>query len=279
MLSQAIRKGFKLSYAPRVALAANRKIGVQSLRLLLEHQVEPVALLVPKGKNVDPSVQELQDMLPQTPVLHGKEFREAAGVAMLDSLRLDYLLSVHFPYIITQGVLDIPRVGTLNLHPAYLPFNRGWHTPSWAILEGTPYGATLHWVDEGTDTGAIALQRAIDIRYTDTADTLYARVLTAELELLRKAIPLLKTDALPCEPQRGRGSEHLKSDLRRVRRLNLDERLPVREVLRRLRALTTNREAEAAWFEIDGQRYLVQIAISQDRSAEPRPQLRIHKAA
>ena len=237
-----------------------------------------MALLVAKGKNADRSVRELQDILPHVPTLFGKEFREPAGVETLNSLQLDYLLSVHFPYIIPRAVLDTPRVGALNLHPAFLPFNRGWHTPSWAILEDTPYGATLHWIDEGMDTGAIALQRAIRVHAADTADTLYSRVLAAEIELLREAIPLLKSYSLPIVPQEGQGTEHRKSDLHRMRRLDLDQRLPVREVLRQLRALTTNQDDEAAWFELDGQRYLVQISVRRDCSVN-QPQLRIRRAA
>lgn len=260
-------------------MAANRGIGVQALRLLLEHQIQPVALLIPKGRSADRSNAELVRALPTVPLLQGKEFREAGGLARLLSLNIDYLLSVHFPYIVPQTVLDVPRIGSLNLHPAYLPFNRGWHTPSWAILDQTPYGATLHWIDAGMDTGDIALQHKVDVLASDTADTLYARVLAAEIEILREAIPLLKTNSVPRVAQEGQGTEHLKSDLRRVRRLDLDERMPVREVLRRIRALTTNRDEEAAWFELNGERFLVQLSIRQDLSAVEQPTLKIFKAA
>lgn len=263
---------------PRIAFAANRKIGADALRVLLERGIEPVALIVPKGKNVDPAVGEMLRTIPHVPAIHGKVFREADGIGRLESLDIDYFLSIHFPYIIPRSVLDVPRIGSLNLHPAYLPYNRGWHTPSWAILDQTPYGATLHWVDEGLDTGDIAVQREVEITPSDTADTLYARVLATELEVLREAIPMLKARALPRIPQQGKGTQHIKADLTRVRRLNLDERMTVREVLQRIRALTTNRGDEAAWFEIDGDRYLVQLSIRRDASAN-RPELKIFRAA
>ena len=146
----------------------------------------------------------------------------------------------------------------------FLPYNRGWHTPSWAILDQTPYGATLHWVDEGLDTGDIALQHTVEVRPSDTANELYARVLTTELEILQEALPLMRSGTLPRTPQTGTGTSHTKSDLNCQRRLDLNERLPVHEVLRRIRALTTNRDDEAAWFEIDGERYLVQLIVQKD---------------
>lgn len=267
-----------MSNSPRVAIAANRNIGVQSLHLLLEHGITPVALLVPKGRNNVAAARELARILPHAPILHGKEFREPGGVARLRKLQVDYLISIHWPYLIPKSVLDVPRFGTLNLHPGYLPYNRGWHTPSWAILEQTPYGATLHWVDEGLDTGDIALQCRVRVRDDDTADTLYARVLMAELEILRDAIPLLKANRLPRIPQVGQGSEHQKSDLNRIRQLHLEERLPVGEVLKRIRALTTSRDEEAAWFQLGNERYLVQVSICRDHSYE-RPDLKVFRAA
>lgn len=259
---------------PRIALAANRKIGVQALQLLLDHDLEPIALMVADGKSADTSVIELKHMLPNVPKFVGKRFRSDAGIASLAELKPDYLLSIHFPYIVPQAVLDIPRIGALNLHPAYLPFNRGWHTPSWAILEQTPYGATLHWIDAGMDTGDIALQREVKVQPDDTANSLYARVLTTEIELFEEAIPLIKSGQLPRVPQQGKGTEHVKADLDALRKLELNEQMSIDEVLRKIRALSTNRDDESAWFEVDGIRYFVRLSIQAEAAQD-----RIRRAA
>lgn len=259
-----------MNSSPRIALAANRQLGVQALEMLMEAHMEPVALLLASGKSADASAMDMRRILPSTPTIFGKHFRSEQGLEELAQLDVDYVLSVHFPYIIPQAVLDLPRIGSLNLHPALLPYNRGWHTPSWAILEQTPYGATLHWVDAGMDTGDLALQRPVPVLPNDTANSLYGRVLDAELELLREAIPLLKSGQLPRVPQQGPGTEHVKADLAAMRELHLDEQLPVGEVLRRLRALTTSREDEAAWFEQNGERYLLQLSVTkQEPDAMP----------
>lgn len=252
--------------SPRIAYAANREVGIRALHLLMENQLAPVALLLPGSPQASDSSREMRQSLPEVPVLHDKEFRQPNGVALLESLRIDYLLSVHFPYLLPQAVLDVPRIGTLNLHPAYLPYNRGWHTPSWAIAEQTPYGATLHWVDAGMDTGDIALQRQIDVCVTDTAHELYQRALQAELELLEDAIPHLKSGQLPRIPQPPEGTTHRKADLDSIRKLDLDQDTTAREVLRRICALTTNCWEESAWFEEDGRRFLVRVEIKPGRS-------------
>lgn len=258
---------------PRIGLAANRKIGYDALRLLQNNALAPKVLLVAKGKSADDWTRRLvASVTGETTVIRGNIFREPEGIRHLRALDLDYLISVHFPYIMPPGVLSLPRIGTLNLHPAYLPFNRGWHTPSWAIKEGTPYGATLHWIDEGVDTGDIAVQRQIQVHSGDTADSLYQRVLELELQLFAEALPMIRKHRLPRIPQLGDGTAHRKQDLDAQRCLRLDEALPVRETLRRLRALTTNSWNEAAYFDEGGKRYRVRVVIQPDEErAEIRP--------
>jgi methionyl-tRNA formyltransferase len=187
-------------------------------------------------------------------------------VRILEKAKLDYILSIHFPYMIPPSVLAIPRVGTLNLHPSYLPYNRGWHTPSWSIIHGTPFGATLHWVDESLDSGDIAMQTVVDVLPEDTADSLYQRVLRAEVQLMRDALPRMLDHSLPRRPQHGNATEHRKADLRPMQQLRLSDVMSVDQLLRRLRGLTTNRWDEAPYFERNGVRYRIRVEISREPS-------------
>jgi len=254
---------------PRLAYAGNRKIGVEGLRLLLARGLTPVALLVADEAAFGEAPGQMEALLPGVPTLRGRAFREEAGARLLADLELDYLLSVHFPYRVPGPILALPRIGPLNLHPAWLPYNRGWHTPSWAIYEGTPYGASLHWMSEEVDAGDLALCRRVEVRPDDTADRLYQRVLTAELGLLAEAIPRLILGTLPREPQTGPGTVHRRQDLAAIQRLDLDQTRTVGETLTHLRALTTSRVDEAAWFEAAGRRYAVRVEIVElDRDAE-----------
>jgi methionyl-tRNA formyltransferase len=236
---------------PKLAYAANRAVGLRGLELFLGAGWRPSVLILP-GDGTAEFAQEMKDLVYGAQVLEGRSLREADALEVLASHELDYILSVHFPYLIPREVLEIPRIGTLNLHPAYLPFNRGWHTPTWAILDGTPYGATLHWVDEGLDTGEIALQDKLHVRPDDTAHSLYQRVLELEVQLLREALPLLSEGKLPRVPQQRDGTHHLRQELRALQRIDLSETRTIGDVLNLLRALTTNRLDEAAYFEVDG---------------------------
>jgi methionyl-tRNA formyltransferase len=257
----------------QIAFAGDRDIAVEVLDLLLSHGVTPAALFVvpePAGSHGSELVSRCPGIPPDL-VFWGTEATSPATAASLNSLNLDYLIAIHFPLVLPERILSIPRRGTLNLHPSLLPFNRGWHTPSWTILDGTPAGATLHLMDGGVDTGDIVWQRQLDVRPCDTAHTLYQRLKRLELEVFREALPSLTTGTFQRLPQeKMAGTRHRKSELHSpdIQRLDLSTPLPPEAVLRRIRALTTNRWDEAAYFDIDGRRYRVRIEITPD---DPRP--------
>lgn len=219
-----------------IAFAANRQIGVDCLKILLEEDIVPESLILPEGGDQNDALRAL---LPDVPTCEGKDIDPALVEGK------DYLLSVHFPHIIKKEILDLPSVGTLNLHPAFLPYNKGWHTPTWAIYDGTPFGVTLHWIDEGIDTGPIALQEVVEVLDNDTAHELYQRGLAAEAELFRSALPMLVAKTLPSIPQEGEGTSHKKEDLESIRCIPGDASDEERD--RITRACTTNKPEEAAY--------------------------------
>lgn len=256
----------------RIAFAGDRKVAVEVLDYLIDTGVHPVALLLPPPARAshDQALLARCRSLPPAHVLRGAAFRQPAGIALLRSLELDFLVSVHFPYLVPPDVLGLPRRGCLNLHPAYLPFNRGWHTATWALLEGTPVGATLHYMDTGIDTGAIVHQKQLQAGPGDTAADLYPRLFEAEVEVFREGWPGAAAGTTTVVQQTAEtGTSHTKTDLfrREVQCIDLDEQVRAGELLRRLRALTTSRIDEAAYFEDRGRRFRVQVKITEETSA------------
>jgi len=257
----------------RISFAGDRDISVQVLQYLLKQGVRPLALMVshPNRATHALELRELCNYLPKEYVFVGKEFRSPAAIEKSRKLELDFIISIHFPYVVPKEVLTIPQIGALNLHPAYLPYNRGWHTPSWAILEGTPVGATLHFMDEGIDTGDIVSQRQIEILPDDTADTLYRRLKQLEFNVFKEAWPLIVEKNFTRRAQNPKvGTSHHRKDLfhPEIQLINLEKEVKAEELLKKLRALTTNRVDEAAYFEVNGRRYRVQIHIVEEKGVD-----------
>lgn len=78
--------------------------------------------------------------------------------------------------IIPPEIIKIPKLGCLNIHPGLLPEYRGRYSTAYAIFNGErTTGVTLHWIDEGIDSGPIIMQEKIKISSADTARDLYER--------------------------------------------------------------------------------------------------------
>ena len=260
------------SEAPRTIYAGDRDIAVWVLQFILEEGIGPLALLVPAADKATHASEliTLCNYLQRSFVLRGTAFREPSGLELLHSLAPDYVICVHFPYVVPQAVLQIPSVGVLNLHPAFLPYNRGWHTPTWAILEGTPYGGTLHFMTEELDAGDIVHRKKLDVSPEDTADTLYRRVKLLELQVFREAWPSLLTGSPPRLPQDpNSGTFHKRKDLftPEIQEIKPNEIVRAWDLIDRLRALTTNCTDEAAYVALGDKRYHIQVRIVPDDGA------------
>ena len=124
---------------------------------------------------------------------NGAEFMQQVQL-----LEVDLIVVAGFPRILKRVLIDIPRLGCINVHPSLLPRYRGPEPLYWALAnhENTT-GVTIHHVDEGIDTGDILLQRKLEIRPNETEITLGQRAARVASELLREAIPLLLAGRAP----------------------------------------------------------------------------------
>ena len=90
--------------------------------------------------------------------------------------------------IIRQQILDVPKIGTLNAHPGYLPFFRGMDVIRWTIIEEGALAVTLHFVDRGVDTGPILLREPIPLYLGDDIAILQKRATHIAAKLIVKGI-------------------------------------------------------------------------------------------
>lgn len=251
----------------KIGFAGDRQIAVEILSYIIEQGVIPSILLVSDNKNNSHS-QELVSIckfLNPDYIIGGSKIADKKSVEKIKKLDLDYLICIHFPYIIPDIILNCVNIGVLNLHPAYLPYNRGWHTPTWAILDKTPFGATLHFMDKSLDTGDIIHQKKLEIFPEDTANTLYQKVLPLEIEIFKEAWPtILNTKICRISQKNVKDSSHKKQDIKKIQKIDLNESINVGNFLNLLKSLTTNNIEESAFFEKEGTKYHVQVKIIKD---------------
>jgi len=118
--------------------------------------------------------------------------RAAYDCRVLDALRPygpALICLAGFMRILSVQFLSAYRGRVLNIHPALLPSFPGLHAQRQALEHGVRVsGCTVHFVDEGVDTGPIILQKAVDVFREDTEETLSARILAQEHQLYWRAV-------------------------------------------------------------------------------------------
>ena len=100
----------------------------------------------------------------------------------------DLVVSAGFMRILAPDFVQTFKV--INTHPALLPLFPGAHAVRDALAAGaTETGSTIHWVDEGIDTGAVIAQEHVEITATDTEESLHERIKIIERGLIVATIP------------------------------------------------------------------------------------------
>ncbi len=148
----------------------------------------------------------------------------------LDALNPDFIVSYGYKHILPKDIIDRYRGKIINLHISYLPYNRGADPNLWSILDCTPTGVTIHYIDEGIDTGDILLQELVGIYGFDTLKTSYDRLHEAIQNLFKDFWILIKHRVLISFKQVGKGSYHNKADKDKLGPFVLDENKTIKEL-------------------------------------------------
>jgi methionyl-tRNA formyltransferase len=192
----------------KIVFMGTPEFAVPSLRKLAESGEEVVALVAqpdkPSGRGrklTPPPTNQLAEKL-GIPVLQPSRIRTDEFVRELKKLNPDLICVVAYGKILPKAVLDLPRLGCVNVHASLLPEYRGAAPINWAIARGEKVtGVTTMMMDEGMDTGDILLQREIPIGEKDTGETLSGKLSQLGAELLIETIGLLKKEELNPQKQ------------------------------------------------------------------------------
>ncbi|WP_066637170.1 phosphoribosylglycinamide formyltransferase [Desulfolucanica intricata] len=120
-----------------------------------------------------------------------REDYDTAVVEVLQTYDVELVCLAGYMRLVSRKMLAAYPNKILNIHPALLPSFPGLHAQRQALEYGVKFsGCTVHFVDEGTDTGPIILQAAVPVLEGDTEDSLAARILEQEHRLYPEAIRL-----------------------------------------------------------------------------------------
>ncbi|NLC32061.1 MAG: methionyl-tRNA formyltransferase [Clostridiales bacterium] len=191
----------------RIVFMGTPEYAVQSLQALVEagYAVEAVFTQPDKPKGRGGKVQmppaKMYALQQGIEVYQPLKIRRDS-VKNLKDLVPDICVTAAFGQILSKELLDIPRLGTVNVHASLLPQYRGSSPVNWCLINGeTKTGVSTMLTDEGIDTGDILLQKAIDILPGETAGELTQRLGALGAQLLIETLQGLSAGQIIPRPQ------------------------------------------------------------------------------
>ena len=228
---------------PRTVFFGTPEFAAASLRALLDAGV-PVPLVVtqpdrPVGRHSEPRPSAVAELAQEKGIPTEKPDSvksNPAFLARLEAAAPDAIAVVAYGKILPPSILELPRLGCVNVHASLLPRWRGASPIQAAILAGdAETGVATMRMEEGLDTGPILLERRVAIGERETAGELTARLQRLGGELLVETLENLAAGRQIARPQAGEPT--LCRTIRREDAL-VDWERPADEIARRLRAFT-----------------------------------------
>jgi len=163
----------------------------------------------PRGRGMEVAVSPVKDaatrlgiaVVQPDAIKNNAEFRDQLTAIAPDAV-VDAIIVVGYGRIIPQWMIELPRLGNLNLHASLLPKYRGAAPIQWAIANGESVtGVTTMRIDAGLDTGDILMQRETAIGTEDTAETLGPKLASIGADLMVETLRGLETGQVRPTPQ------------------------------------------------------------------------------
>ena len=145
----------------------------------------------------------IKSVVVDSKAFENKDEYEAQIIKAMEDAGVDLVCLAGYMRILSPEFIERFKGRIMNIHPALLPAFPGLHVQKKALEYGVKYsGATVHFVDEGTDTGPVILQAVVPVLDDDTEESLSARILEQEHKIYPQAIKLFAEGKLKLEGRR-----------------------------------------------------------------------------
>lgn len=227
----------------RVVFFGTPKFAVPSLEALHSAgEVEVVAVVTqpdrPRGRShstLQPTPVKQSALSAGIPVMQPERPRGDVFLTTVRELNPDLIVVVAYGHILPQGLLELPRLGCVNVHASLLPRWRGAAPVQWALISGdTLTGISIMRMERGLDTGPVWLRQSVPVDATATSGQLLDQLASLGSRALLEALPIITAGERPIPQDESAATVAPKID-RAVARIRWGE--PAAAVSRRIRAM------------------------------------------
>lgn len=199
-----------MSESIRIVYAGTPDFAVAPLEVLFASDYDVVAVYTQpdrpagRGREPRPSPVKLKAVEHNIPVFQPESLKSEADQNVLSDLKPDLMIVTAYGLLLPQAVLDVPRLGCINIHASLLPRWRGAAPIQRAILAGdNKTGITIMQMDKGLDTGDILARQECSISSDETGSSLHDRLMVMGAETLVTMLPDFIEDKIQAQQQDG----------------------------------------------------------------------------
>lgn len=224
-----------------IIFAGTPDFAAQHLQALLASQHRVIAVYTQpdkpagRGKKLQPSAVKQLALAHNLPIFQPKSLRKEEAQQQLAQLNADVMVVVAYGLILPKAVLEMPRLGCLNVHGSLLPRWRGAAPIQRAIWAGDEQtGVTIMQMDEGLDTGDMLHKVSCEISKDETSSSLYQKLATLAPQALIEVLDHLEEGKYPPQAQQNEFSNY--AEKLSKEEAKLDWSLPAVQLERCIRA-------------------------------------------
>jgi methionyl-tRNA formyltransferase len=192
----------------RILFMGTPDFAVPSLEALVQNGFEVVAVVTqpdrPKGRKglLTPSPVKETALTYNIPVLQPEKVRAEEALAEIATYEPDLLITAAYGQLLPKRLLEMPRLGSINVHGSLLPRWRGGAPVHHSILAGDKEtGVTIMRMAQALDAGDILTQVVVPIEETDTMSSVYQKLAEAGAKLLLETLPQIENGTITEMPQ------------------------------------------------------------------------------
>lgn len=175
--------------------------------------------------------------------------------------KYDLFLSLHCKQIFPQKLVENCRC--INIHPGFNPYNRGYFSQAFSIINKKPVGVTIHEMDKELDHGPIIVQKEVEIESSDTSYDVYKKIQVLEVDLLTRYIDKILNGSYELIYLKEKGNMNKKSDFIDLCRLDKNRIGTFGEFIDVLRATTFLNYNNAFFYNENGEKVYVSIQLKK----------------
>ena len=228
------------SSMPKIGFCAAFEQGYDILTFVVEQQTN-IDFVATYSRDDSEYQQKIIDLCKDNniKVFENINGNEEKFISFLIDGNIDIVILLWWPSIIKSKSIKSVNLGWINLHPSLLPYGRGKHGYFWSIVEDTPFGVSIHFIDDGIDTGPVLFQKEIDVSFNDTGQTLYEKGVDEVIELFKtKYRDIASLNFTPVKQYEKNATSHFAVEIENKTKIDLNKKYKALDFINLIRART-----------------------------------------